>query len=254
MRLIHARLREIDIIGRHKRKVHSIRHLDKAALCQAFGLWRATVFRRMALKLNIEPVAEHIRQRIHQRLRRRVLPRAQKPPHRAVWPASQTNQIARMRAQLRQRHLRQLAALVDIKTGVELHQMFIARLALGEQNNRRWRAWPLTGLKLVIPQINLTADDRLKARALGRFREFKRTEHIVRVRHRHSGHPHVRAKLRQLLQPHRPLQKRVFGMDAQMDESGCIAHGETLAAPRQTEKHKTHSTSQFACRPRFLFL
>ena len=27
-------------------------------------------------------------------------------------------------------------------------------------------------------------------------------------------------------------------MDAQMDESGCIAHGETLAAPRQTEKHQ----------------
>ena len=133
-----------------------------------------------------------------------------------------------MLRQFRQRDMRQLPIPAQVQAGIELHQIYIAALVLGQQNNRRRRLWPLTGGGRYIGQINLTAHDRLNPRRRGGYRKLKRREHVVGIGHGDRRHPCIAAQAGQFLQPHSAFQQGIFAMHTQVNESGVFAHAATL--------------------------
>ena len=100
--------------------------------------------------------------------------------------------------------------------------MLVALLVLRQQHDGRGRRRTLAGGDVDIGQIDLTAHDRLDARACRRDGEFQRGEHVVRVGHGDGGHTCVDAQARQLFQADRAFEQGVFAVNAQMDESGGI--------------------------------
>ena len=118
----------------------------------------------MALQFNIKPIAKQRMQRIKHLLCPRLLALLQQTPDRPVRPAGQTDQPSVMMAQVIKIDLRQLALVIQIRGRVQLHQVQIALLGLGQQNDR-CRIWcTLARLWHRIGQRHLTADDRLDAR------------------------------------------------------------------------------------------
>ena len=206
MRLVHIRGGEVDVVRGHQGNVHGVGHLDKSAFGQPLGLGRAAVT-RMALQLHVQ-TADHIRA---------------------------------MRRQLRQRHLRQRTRLVEVEARIEFHQMLIPPLTLREQHDRGRQTRFLARLGRHIFQIDLTTDDRLHARPRHRHRKLQRREHVVRIGQRQRRHACLDAHIGQLFQPQRPFQQRIFGMRAQVDESGGIAHARRLkriAKSLHSENHR----------------
>ena len=118
------------------------------------------------------------------------------------------------------RHLRQLTGLVDVQAGVQLHQVFIPRFGLRQQNHRRRQTRLAARIGGQIGHIDLTSQNRLDARARKRHGKLQRCEHVVGIGQRHGRHLCRAAKFGQLLQPHRSFQQRILGMDAKMNESG----------------------------------
>ena len=237
MGLVHIGLGEIDVIRRDQRDAHVIGHLDKAPLGQLFGYGLA-ILAGVALQLDIKPVGKSPVQPCHQCLCRGALTALQQLPHGAARPARQTDQPTVQRLQLLQGDLRQRPALVDIKAGVQLHQVFIPGLGLGQQNHRGRNARLFPRLHLHIGQIHLTADDRLHTGPRHGDREFQRGEHVVGIRQGQRRHIGPLAQIGQLFQPQRPFQQRIFGVRAQVNESGCLCHGANL--PKPTRSHQSH--------------
>src|SRR6056297_114301 len=248
MRLVHARIGEIDVIGGHQRKAHRIGHLDKAPLGQPFGLGRA-ILDRVALQLYIKPVCERRQQLAHQRLGRRALPGLQQAPHWPIRPTRQADHPLGMRLELGQRDMRQLPVAAQIETRVELHQVLVARLVLRQQNQRRRRLGPLARLGLEIIQIDLTTHDRLDARPARGDGKLQCGEHVVGVGHRDRRHPRLLAQARQRLEPHSTLQQGIFGMDAKVDESGGTAHAPQISRPRAPAKATIPQGARFLPKP-----
>jgi hypothetical protein len=120
--------------------------------------------------------------------------------------------------------LGKLAAFVDVKGRVQLHQVQVTRLVLGKQDNGRGGAGAFAGAGGIIGKADLAADDGLDARAKGSDGEFKGGEHVVGVGHGDGGHLGRLAQIDKLFDGHCALQKRVFGMDAEVDESGGGGH------------------------------
>ena len=133
-------------------------------------------------------------------------------------------------------HLLIFSAARSVKPRVQLHQVHIARLALREEDDARRLFGPLARLGLEELQINLTADDRLHTRLDRALGELERTEHIVGVGHRNRRHSRLGRQLRQLLDRNRPLEKRIFGMDPEMDKAWRGRHGLRLDQRRRARK------------------
>jgi len=235
MRLIHTRIGEMHIVGGNQRQVHRIGHFHMAPLGQPLGLGRAALA-GVTLQFHIKTVAEPRLEPRHERLCGAALPDLQEPPHRPVRPARQADHPLRMGRQFRHRHMRRATVVAQIEAGIELHQVAIARLVLRQQDHRRGRLGAFARGRLQIGQIHLAAHDRLHPGRLRRHGKLQRGEHVVGVGHRHGGHPRPLAKAGQLLEPHRPFQKRIFGMHAQVDESGSARHARTLAPAGQERK------------------
>ena len=123
--------------------------------------------------------------------------------------------------------MRQFSVPAQVETGVEFHQVLVARLGLGQQNHRRGRLGALSRRGFCDPQIDLTSDDRLYARTAGGDREFERGKQVVCVGQGNCRHGAIHAQARQFLEPHRAFQQRIFGMHTQVNESG-ISHGYTI--------------------------
>jgi hypothetical protein len=52
--------------------------------------------------------------------------------------------------------------------------------------------------------------------------KLQRAEHVVGIGHGNGWHPRAGGQLDQFLHRHRAFQQRMFGMAAQMDESGRL--------------------------------
>ncbi len=230
MRFVQVRHREIHVVCRHDRQPVAVGDADEDRLGHRLGLGQAAVA-RMPLQFHVEPTGIDRRQLCHQRLGPCPLACADQPPRRTVRPACQADQPLSMGRDLAQRHLRQLPALADIQAAVQLQQVRIARRVLRQQNNRCRGPLPVALRHRIEGQVDLTSDDRLDALVPRQRREFQRREQVVRVRHRDGGRARLFGQHDQLLHLHRALQKRVFRMDAQMDESGGCRHDPTLAGP-----------------------
>ena len=245
MRLEHRGVGEMHIVGRHQRQVHRIGHLDMAPLGQPLGL-RRPALAGMALQLDIEPVPERARQPLQERLRRRTLTALQEPPDRAIGAAGQADDPLGVAREILGRDMRHLPVPAQVEPRVELHQVAVSGRVLRQQHHRRGRRHARPGRRGARGQVHLAAHDRLHARGLRGHGKFQRGEHVVGVGHRHRGHAGRRAQARQALEPHRPLEKRIFAVQAQMDESGCAGHAGSLGAhpaKRKTARRRVH------CRP-----
>ena len=219
MRLVHLGFGEIDIIGCHQRQIHLIGQFDEPLLGQPFRRGSLPAVAGVALQLHIEALRIDRSQPRQHRPRLRPLPRLQKPPHRPVRPPGQADQPGGMARQLLQGHLRQLAALVDIKAGVQLHEVHVAGPVLRQQHHggQGPRLFARTGR--IMRHRDLAAHDRLHARPLCGDRKLQRGEHVVGVGDRDRRHLLGHAEPDQLLDRNRPFQQGMLGVNAQMDES-----------------------------------
>ena len=163
MGLVERDFREVDIVGSHQWQAFGISHLNEPALRQCLRLGQASPV-RVALQFNIQTIRINRSKAIHQRLGGRALARAQQPPNRPIRATSQTDEPCVVFLQIVQRDLRHLIALIEIEAGIKLHQVQITRFGLREQNDPRRVFLPFALLDHSIPEINLTADDRLDAR------------------------------------------------------------------------------------------
>jgi len=181
----------------------------------------------MALQLDVKPVAKDRRQPLQQNLRFRPLPSRQKPAERPLRPPGQTNKARVILRQLVQRHLRQrptpaMTVRADIKRRVQLHQVHVTCLGLHQQHDGRGRAGFLARPSRVMRQTDLAPHDRLQASPQRRDRKLQRGKHVVGIGHSDSRHPRRLTQLDQILDRHSAFQQRMFGVDAQMDESGGV--------------------------------
>ena len=131
MRLVHVGFGEIDVIGGDQWQTLSVGHFDMTALCQTFCLGWCPVLARVALQFDIKAVGIRGRQPIEKLFCCGALTGLQVHADRAVRSACQADNTGRVRCDFFQSDLRQLAGLVDVKTGIELHQILIPGLVLG---------------------------------------------------------------------------------------------------------------------------
>ena len=236
MRLKHLGLGEIDIVGCHQRQIHLIGQADKALLGQAFRRGCLPAVAWMALQLHIKALRIDRSQPRQHRPRLRPLPGLQEPPHRPVRATGQADQPGGILRQIVQRHLWQLAALVEIKAGVQLHQIHVAGLVLCQQDHggKGPRLFARSGR--IMRHRDLAPHDRLHARPLGGDRKLQRCEHVVGVGDRHRRHVLRHAEPDQLLDRNRPFQKGMLGVDAQVNESGGVGHAASLSSVQPGRK------------------
>ena len=237
--LVHLGIGEIDIVGRHQGQLHGIGHFDHRTLRQALGLGQGPRLGRVALQFDVKAVGKDLGKPRHQRLGLLTPPCPAKPPNRTIRPPGQADQPVRVPGQFIDRDMGPIG-LAQVEARVQLHQALIARAILRQKHQRCWRQWLFARGGFDIGQIDLAADNRLDARANGGHGKLKGREHIVRVGHGDGGHPGLFTKTGQLFQPHGPFKKRVFGVKAEVDETGSAAHGLTLE--RRAPKGKTRVT------------
>ncbi|KPQ09879.1 MAG: hypothetical protein HLUCCA09_02175 [Rhodobacteraceae bacterium HLUCCA09] len=230
VRFVHARLREIDVVGGHQRQVAGVGDLDMAALRQPLGLGQP-VFAGVALQLDVKARGEGGGEAGHQRLGLRPLARSQQAPHRAVGAAGEADDALRVALELVDRHAALLPVVPQVKARLQLHQVAVARLVLREQDDRRGRHRLFSRRGLGIGKVDLGAHDRLHPLARRADRELERGEHRVGVGHRDGRHAHAGHQARQRLEPHGAFEQRILAVNAQMNESGRLAHAPDLACP-----------------------
>jgi len=133
---------------------------------------------------------------------------------------------------------------VEVEGRVQRHQVLVARPVLGEEDHRRGRVGVRPLRSGVEGEVDLAAHDGLDARLEGRDGELEGREHVVGVGQGDRRHVVLRAKARQGLQANGTLQKRVFGMHAEVDESGALRHGPTICCGQGSDK------ARMAARPK----
>ena len=226
MRLVHIGLGEIDIVRRDQRDIHGIGHFNQTA----FGLFfrfGQPVFTGMALQFHIQAITKDRLEARHQLFCSRTPALHQQLANRPFRTTRQTDQARAVLFKLVQRDMGKFPIRAQIQARIQLHQVFITGLVLGQQNDASGIARTFALFRRDKAQIHLTADDRLNARARSRHRKLQRREQVIGVRHRNGGHLHRLAETGQFLKPHGPLKQRVFRVHAQMNESG-ISHDATL--------------------------
>ncbi len=176
----------------------------------------------MALHLDIEPVRKDRGQTVDQRLGPRTVAGLQELAHRPLGPACQADQPCGMGLKIFQRQMRQLPLFLDVKAGRKPHQVQIPRLGLREQHDRRRRSRLFTQPGGIVHQAELAADNRLHPCPGRDGRKLQRREHRVGVGDRHRRHVLRGAEPHEFLDRHRAFQQRIFGMDAQVNESDGI--------------------------------
>ena len=130
-----------------------------------------------------------------------------------------------------QRDMGQRFVVAQVKAARQLHQVQPAGPVLRQQHHRpRDRR-----AKGVRHQRDLTADDRLHARILRLDRKFQRREQRIRIGQRDGRHAVLCRKIGQFLDRNRAFQQGMFGMCAQVDESGGVfRHGDNLGPTCRT--------------------
>ena len=218
VRLVHLRLGEVGVVGRHQRHVMLIGEGDELRLGQGLGL------QAVALQLHIEAVAEdpvHFGERRpplghlsggHQRI------------DRSVPAAGQQDQALGVLGHLRPRHGRLLHAADAVDEGGrgQFGKIEIAPFGLGQEDDGG-RPRPL--LRQPVADAGHrqgAADDGLDALPLRGHRKLQRAIEVGAVGERDGRHVLGRGQLADGVGLDGAFEQGVGRADAQMDEAACL--------------------------------
>ena len=159
--------------------------------------------------------------------------------------ADATREASRERDQPRAVRVEQLpvdprlvVVALEVAEARELDQVRVAGVVAREQG--QVGVTLLLGVP-VVGDVDLAADDRLDALALGGFDEVDRARERSVVGERHCRHLELRGPLRQRRNPAGPVENRVLRVDVEVDERDGLGHGEAIVlggpdgAPRTRE-------------------
>ena len=183
MGLVHRLVREIGLIGRNQGQIAGIGLADQPVLGFELG------FKTVTLQLDIKPVAKG-RCELVQIGRGLRLPTARdQTVEKAIRPAGQGNQPRRVIEHQAERDVR-LFRPVDIQIGGagKRHQIAIAGLVLGQQDQCPVRLGALARMRVTQTDFQRTPDNRLDPSPGQDLGKLKRPEKIVCVRQRDRRH------------------------------------------------------------------
>ena len=262
VRLVVAGMSEVGLVGGDERQAQLVgeRHqlqLDGLRLGEA-----------MPLQLDVEPIAENLREAFDAARRQRHLRVAKSRVDRPVGAAGQSDQAGRMLGEESQRHLRRRRAIaIEPGRARQRHQIAIARLVLGDERDplglSHARLGPAGGplLRLHIGEIDADghADDWLDAGAREFLGELERSEQIVGVGQREGRHGVGLSELGQRLDLQRAFQQRIGRVGLQMHEGRCLCHlSHAACSPAKSLARMAPipgaCSSHFESRVLFLFL
>ena len=206
--LVHVGAEEVDIVGRDQRQIELVGERDQVRL--DLLLLREAV----AHQLDVKPVRKDFPESRQKLTRGFELAVQEETPDGAGGPTRECQQSFCPRGQLVQCDERLPAcAALDERFAGQRHQVAVAGLILGEQQQPRGRAALLAGLVAARADRKVAADDRLHARVSARRREGQRAEHVAAIGDGDGGHPPGAARLDQPVQSDRALQQRIGGAD-----------------------------------------
>ena len=247
MRLIHRDPAEMDVVGRDQWDFARIGDVNELV----FG--GALLGEAVALKLDIETVAENGFELSDQRLGGGALPFDDQLVDRAAGAAGQSDEAFGMCGELVELHMRPVAGLGAEEGGTEeLGEVLVAGGVLHQQRHGgRLAARALGGgggsLEL---DRNLAADDGLDAGLGQGVAQLIGAEQVVDVGDRDGGHAVFLRQLGELGRAQRPFEERICALHPQMDEGfalgghairlSCCA-GSIGCGPRGASAKRFHS-------------
>ncbi len=132
---------------------------------------------------------------------------------------------------------------VEVRDGDELHEVSVALVVLRQQGEVIGR-FALRGRRFlgvrIRGHVHFATDDRVDARALRLLVKFDRAEEVAVVRDGQRRHPVFLRFFHRLRDPHRAVERRVFGMAVEMDKR-VGRHAENLARSGATRSDKMRS-------------
>ncbi len=209
---------EIRLVGRDQRQPLGIGQIDQSRLDASFGV------DAMTLQLDIEPVAEQLRQPLAALRGEIGMVERQRLRDRPVRTTGQRDHALGLALEPIKLDVRRLIdRRFQKRPRIELHQAEIAGFARRQQHDpRRRRRQRGAGIGIDVAEIDreFAADDRLDAITRELFGKLQRAEHIVGVGQRQRRLVIRLGKLGQLLDLDRAFQQRIGRMDMQVNETG----------------------------------
>ena len=211
MRLVHRRVGKIGLIRGDERQRARIGLVNKPVLrLQLLGA-------SMALKLDIEAIAEARLQRFKQFARFRQTPADNHPVEDAVGTAGKTDQPFSMLKQARQGNVRLFRAVhIQIGRTGQGHEVFIAGPVLDEKDKRALRLGTLARMRIGRTHRQGTTHNGLDARPGHHLGKLERTEEIIAVGQGNRRHAVGLAGRHHLRHADGTLQQRIRRPDAKV--------------------------------------
>jgi hypothetical protein len=215
----------IGLVGGDDREGVAVGDVDQA------GLDLPLLGERMALQLDIEPVAEQGGKPHRPRRRQLHLPARECDVERSGRPAGEHDQPLLRGLEHGELDVRRLArGRVEERARGQPHQVAVALLARGEQH-QPWQPEGVAGVarRLLVAEVDRerAADDRLDAAAGELVGELQRAEHVVGVGQRERRLAVGLGELRQLGDRQGAFQQRIGRVHMQMHEAG-VRHASSL--------------------------
>jgi hypothetical protein len=213
VRLVLLGIDEVRIVGRDQRQVARQRHLDQG------GLDPLLVVQAVAHQLDVEAIGEGVLERLDQRLGEISVAGEQGPADRPFRAAGERDQALARRREVGQRQLGRGARIaLQMRPAQQPQQVAVARLALDQDRQQGRRRRPAVALLIDARDRQQAADHRLDAGARRALAELEGAEQVRPIRDRDRRRLVAPAALQQPLEPHRALEQRIAGADAEMDE------------------------------------
>ncbi len=243
VRLVVGGVDEVHVVGRDQRQTALEGEVDQGRLDLLLG--REPV----AHQLDVKPAREQRREPGQQRLAETAVAVQQCPAERPLGATGERDQPVRGARQVIEPDLRRAAITAEIGATQQLQQVLVAALALDQDRQPGGRRGPAVGARGVVDgQRQQTADQRLHARLGGLLADRERVEQIGPIGDPDRGHGVRPATLHQLLQPHRALEQRVAGADAEMDEGGVTQAMAPVRGGHRNLGQPARGLNRFACR------
>ncbi len=236
MGLIHVPLGEVDVIGRNNRQTHGIGQIQGSRFGDRFMFGQGAVLAGVALQFDIETVGIGLGQFRTKRLGLVPLSVREQLTKWSSGASGQTDQTVGIKLQLLHGDMGEIVPALQKVARVQFEQIEVSRLVLSKQNNGAGFGPFFTGTRgIAVSQIELTADDRLHACTGHILGKLQRREEVARIGHSNCGHPRLAGHFGERFDLHRPLKKRIGGVQAEVNESRGLGHGLKLDRNRAGE-------------------
>ena len=219
VRLVHVRLPEVAVVGRHQRDAARVGEPDQAGFDR--GLHRQAV----AMQLLDGAAGEGCVHRVQQAFSFRLLALGEQAANRSGGPAGQQQQARRVLGDPLERQLR-LQGRVSVQEAERRQPLQVghAGRVLRQEDHRVGRQAQI----VAAGDADLATDDGLDALAGTVLGELQGAEQVAGVGDRRRGHPRLFRQSDDLVRADGALAKRVGGMGSEMDEVS-VRHPGSLA-------------------------